>query len=126
MPSNLHDLILHGGIAVASSRRGSTSGVGVLVGGGSSLEVIGHLRIELLSGLLHGTAGATTTTGALLATTAGAGTLGVVALLVGSCGLRLCLGLGGALSEGLGGRNDFGGLGGTNDDLNLDRTSVDK
>lgn len=122
----LHDLVLHGGVAVAGgSDGGGSAGSGVLVGGGGTGEVVGHLGVELLGSLLDGAAGAATAAGALLATATGASALGIVGLASRSR-LGLGLGLRGALSKSLGDRNDAGSLGGVDDDLDLDRTSIDK
>lgn len=93
--------------------------------GGRGVKVVSHLRIEFLLGLLRGTAVATT---ALLASSSlGSGTLGGTGVvLVSSGGLGLGLRLGGALSKRLDSRNDLVSLGSADNDLDLDRSVVDK
>lgn len=107
------NLILHRSIAtVRSGRRGSVGVVCV-----ATLEVVGHLGIQLLDSLL-GRTGATRATGALLVGRfSSSGTLGGVGSMLDSGGrLGLSLGLRNALSQALGLRDQLG-IG--NNDLDL-------
>lgn len=145
----LHDLVIHGGITSGDGRGssngsgGSSSGSGGgrgTVGTGSGVDkVVGHLRVELLGGLLSGAAAAGTAASLLAGVVAsvggssvvvvaalgtGSGALGSVAtaLVVGGR-LGLALGLRDALAQRLG-LGDQLGLG--DDNLNLHGTVVDK
>ena len=105
------DLVVHGSVTV-----GGSSIAAVLVWLSAGIEVVRHLGIKLLGGLL-GRAGVA----GLLAPSAVAGTSnlpGRLLLLVGR-GLGLGLRLADALSQGLCRRSHLGGLGATNDNLNL-------
>jgi len=123
--SRLEDVIIHSGVTVRSS--GSRSGGG---GGGTILivgdEVVGHLGVELLGGLLGGAAVATAA-GLIpsgLASSAGLGAIGCVSTVL-DCGGRLwlSLGLADALTQrlGLGDKIRRG-----DDNLDLDWPVVDK
>jgi hypothetical protein len=109
--------------------------------GGRGVKVVSHLRVELLLGLLRGTAVATT---ALLASSSlGSGTLGGTSVvLVSSSGLGLSLRLAisvvsncqeqgdvfhvrGALSKRLHGRDDLISLGSSDNDFDLFKLVVD-
>lgn len=107
------NLVLHGSITtVGSGWRGSGGVVS-----GATLEVVSHLRIQLLDSLL-GRAGATRATGTLLAARlSSSSTLGGVGGMLDSGGrLGLGLGLCDTLSQALGLRNQLG-IG--NNDLDL-------
>lgn len=122
--TNLSDLI-H--VSITSSSwcgcRRSSSVTGLR--GGRGVKVVSHLRVEFLLGLLRGTAVATT---ALLASSSlGSGSLGGTGVVfVSRSGLGLGLRLGGALSKRLNSRNDLVSLGCADNDLDLDRSVVDK
>lgn len=119
-----HNLILHGRVGGGGS--GGSAGAGIRVLVAARLEVVGHLRVELLGRLL-GRASALTTAllvGASLADGAGLARVGV--LLAGGGRLGLSLGLRGTLGKGLDGRDNLVGLGSAHNDLDLDRAVVDE
>lgn len=130
-----HNLILHGRVGGGGS--GGSAGAGIRVLVAARLEVVGHLRVELLGRLL-GRASALTTAllvGASLADGAGLARVGV--LLAGGGRLGLSLGLTvwsisnsetigsvgqhsrGTLGKGLDGRDNLVGLGSAHNDLDL-------
>jgi len=122
---HLEDVIIHSGVTVRGSGSGSRSG-----GGGAILivgdEVVGHLGVELLGGLLRGAAVATAA-GLVPSGLAGSASLGSVGCVgtVLDCGGRLWLSLG--LADALTERLRLGNkIRGGDDYLNLDWPVVDK
>jgi len=114
--SPLQDLVLHRGIAVGSSR--STS-IGVLVG---MVEVVGHLRVELLGRLLR-RATVTATSRSLLRNHLASSTLGSCVVLDVGRRLGLSLWLRHALAQRLRLWNEVCRC---NDNLNLHGAVVDE
>lgn len=112
------NLVLHRRIAAVSCSRGGGRSCRILVI--ASIEIVSHLGVELFGCFLGWTAATSATAaGGLLATTSGSGTtLGsaVGGVLDVRCRLGLNLGLGDALAESLGLRNQVRG---SNDNLNL-------
>jgi hypothetical protein len=109
------NVLLHGGITTSGRSRGSSVGVVCIVG---TVEVVGHLRIELLRGLLGRASGATLAWHLLGTGLASSNpTLGPVGTMLHR-GSRLGLNLGrsNALSKRLGLRDQ---LGGSDNNLNL-------
>ncbi len=103
-----------GAVAVSASRGRSVGGCGAR--GSRVDEVVGHLRVQLLGGLLGRPRAAAAAN--LLVASSGDRPLGTIssAALVGRGGLGLSLGLADALAERLGLRNQVGR---SNDDLDL-------
>ncbi len=118
MPNRLENVLLHRGVATGGS--GGRSGTGV--GRVGVIKVVGHLRVELLGGLLD-RAVAAAALGHLLGGLAGGGTaLGTGRVLLLDRGGRLGLDLGGrnALGERLGLGDEVGR---SDDNLDLSRVS---
>ena len=109
------DLVVHGSVTV-----GGSSIAAVLVWLSAGIEVVRHLGIKLLGGLL-GRAGVAGLLAATPRTSAG-GLRGGLLLLVGRR-LGLGLGLADALGQGLCRRSHLGSLGTTNDNLDLEYVS---
>jgi hypothetical protein len=122
--SRLEDLILHGSVTTVSGRRrcvvvGIAGAVVV-----STIEVVGHLRVQLLCSLLRRSAALSLLGKPFTSLANNNSALGTVRAMLDSCGrLGLSFGWRNALSKGLRLGNEVCR---GNDNLNLDRAVVDQ